>query len=63
MAESLPLFDRSVTARQEKALLATGSDEVIKALDEIYPDTLTPREALELLYRLKEMRAAKAGKR
>ena len=63
MNESLPLFDRSVIARQEKALLVTASDEVIKALDEIYPDTLTPREALELLYRLKEMRAAKAGER
>ena len=63
MNESLPLFDRAVTARQEKALLVTASDEVIKALDEIYPDTLTPREALELLYRLKEMRAAKAGER
>ena len=63
MNESLPLFDRAATAGQEKAVSAAAPDKVIEALDEIHPDALTPREALELLYRLKEMRAAKAGER
>ena len=63
MNESLPLFDRAVTAGQEKTVFAAGADKVIEALDEIHPDALTPREALELLYRLKEMQAAKVGER
>ncbi|MGB1177402.1 MAG: MutS-related protein, partial [Candidatus Puniceispirillaceae bacterium] len=63
MNESLPLFDRAATAGQEKAVSAAAPDKVIEALDEIHPDALTPREALELLYSLKEMRAAKAGER
>ena len=63
MNESLPLFDRAATAGQEKDVSAAAPDKVIEALDEIHPDALTPREALELLYRLKEMRAANAGER
>jgi DNA mismatch repair protein MutS len=63
MNESLPLFDRAATDGQEKAVSAAVPGKVIEALDEIHPDALTPREALELLYRLKEMRAANAGER
>jgi DNA mismatch repair protein MutS len=63
MNESLPLFDRAASPGQEKAVSAVAPDKLIDALDEIYPDALTPREALELLYRLKEMWAAKAGER
>ena len=31
------------------------SDALREALDKVNPDTLTPREALELLYRLKKL--------
>jgi DNA mismatch repair protein MutS len=34
-----------------------GSDPLADALDEIEPDSLTPRQALEQLYRLKRMAA------
>ncbi len=60
MNDSLPLFERVAITDQQKA---SAPEKVIDALDEIYPDALTPREALELLYMLKEMRAAKAGDR
>jgi DNA mismatch repair protein MutS len=46
--DDLPLF--AVTAEPEQA-----PDPVSKALAEIEPDSLTPREALETLYRLKRM--------
>ena len=31
-------------------------DEIGAALDEIQPDSLTPRDALDMLYRLKALR-------
>jgi hypothetical protein len=31
-------------------------DEIGAALDEMQPDSLTPREALDMLYRLKALR-------
>ena len=63
MSDSLPLFDRVKTNGQQKALSAVALDKVIETLDEIHPDALTPREALEMIYRLKEMRAAKVWER
>jgi DNA mismatch repair protein MutS len=33
-----------------------GLSPVDKALDDIHPDELTPRQALEALYRLKQLR-------
>ena len=46
---SLPLFDEKYEAPLDAALLL---------LDEIEPDELTPRQALELLYKLKQTRKA-----
>jgi DNA mismatch repair protein MutS len=48
--DDLPLF--AATAEAEHAL-----DPIAAALDEIDPDRLTPREALEQLYRLKRLGA------
>ena len=63
MNDALPLFESALNVRQEKAASTNASNPVIDALDDIHPDALTPREALELLYMLKELRAAKAGER
>ena len=46
--DDLPLF---AAATQEEA----APDPLRSALDEVEPDTLTPREALELVYRLKRL--------
>ena len=60
MDDALPLFESVANVWQEKAVSTNASNLVINALDDIHPDALTPREALELLYMLKELRAAKA---
>jgi DNA mismatch repair protein MutS len=51
LAEDLPLF----SAARPKGGAAPKDSAVEKALSEVQPDALTPREALELLYRLKAM--------
>ena len=51
LADDLPLF----SAARPKSAVASKESEVEKALATIEPDALTPREALELLYRLKSM--------
>jgi DNA mismatch repair protein MutS len=52
--DDLPLF--AAVPREEPA-----SDPVHDALAEIEPDTLAPREALELIYRLKRLQAEREG--
>ncbi|MAJ93002.1 MAG: DNA mismatch repair protein MutS, partial [Rhodospirillaceae bacterium TMED63] len=49
LADDLPLFSASVT----EAPAAAAPSAVEEALGDINPDELSPREALELLYRLK----------
>jgi DNA mismatch repair protein MutS len=51
LIDDLPLF--AATARAEQA----ASDPVAEALDVLRPDELSPKEALEALYRLKALRA------
>ncbi|HLJ22244.1 MAG TPA: DNA mismatch repair protein MutS [Stellaceae bacterium] len=51
LAEDLPLF----SVARPKSVAAARDSQVEKALAEIHPDALTPREALELLYKLKSM--------
>jgi DNA mismatch repair protein MutS len=54
LADDLPLF--AAAARQAQApTMSAGPSAVEVALTEIDPDALTPREALETLYRLKGM--------
>jgi DNA mismatch repair protein MutS len=54
LVDDLPLF--SVAARRETTS-QKPSDALARALDEIHPDEMTPREALEALYRLKNLKA------
>jgi DNA mismatch repair protein MutS len=49
LADDLPLFNR------EAEPAAPASSEVEKALGEVSPDELTPKQALEVLYRLKRL--------
>ncbi|HYC15103.1 MAG TPA: DNA mismatch repair protein MutS, partial [Stellaceae bacterium] len=51
LAEDLPLF----SAARPKGAAAPKASAVEKALGEVQPDALTPREALELIYRLKAL--------
>jgi DNA mismatch repair protein MutS len=51
LADDLPLF--SATAAKKTA--AAGPSPLVEALGEIEPDTLSPKDALELLYRLKAL--------
>ena len=51
LADDLPLF--AAAARQTAALSVPGPTPLAAALAEIDPDALTPRQALEALYRLK----------
>ena len=51
MADNLPLFDYQSKTLETPATL----DEIGAALDEMQPDSLTPREALDMLYRLKAL--------
>ena len=53
LIDDLPLFS---AARQKPA---AEPDPLTALLDTIVPDALSPREALEALYRLKEARARK----
>jgi DNA mismatch repair protein MutS len=50
----LGLFDRANPVPQESGELV-AADPLREALDEIEPDQVSPREALELLYRLKAL--------
>jgi DNA mismatch repair protein MutS len=51
---ALPLF-ASAAAAAEPDTTTPEPDKVTSALAEIDPDRLTPREALEALYRLKAL--------
>jgi DNA mismatch repair protein MutS len=57
LIDDLPLF--SAARRAEAAELAP--DPIAALLDTIRPDELSPREALEALYRLKAARAGGSG--
>ncbi|MFK4825174.1 DNA mismatch repair protein MutS [Paenochrobactrum sp. BZR 588] len=58
LIDDLPLF--SVVLKQETPKTQVQANELQHALDAIRPDDLSPREALEALYRLKEISLAKA---
>ena len=56
-AETLPLFASAPLTVEEDAADApvhsAAEDRLIALLEEVDPDSLTPREALDLVYRLK----------
>jgi DNA mismatch repair protein MutS len=57
LAEDLPLF--AALARREEAAAKPGSSPLEDALAALDPDDLTPRDALETIYRLKRLAAGK----
>ncbi len=56
----LPLFAAVANAKPEVAALAPAAAGVLAELAEIDPDRMAPKEALETLYRMREMLADKA---
>ena len=69
VADNLPLFDYKSDYAGDygdtggtKALAGTAMPSaVVDAVDAMLPDTLTPREAMDLLYELKSLRAKDKG--
>ena len=55
--DDLPLFSAAVKRAAEQEAAAAAIDPVTQALKDIDPDVLSPREALEALYRLKSISA------
>lgn len=53
LADDLPLF--SATKRPAASPQPAGKSELEKAMEDIQPDSLSPREALDLVYRLKSL--------
>ena len=54
LADDLPLFQATV---HHAAPARTGPSPLAKALAEVHPDELSPRDALEIIYRLKGLLA------
>lgn len=61
LIDELPLFASLAPATPSAAAVAGTPDPFSEALEEIDPDDMTPREALEALYRLKKLRADQDG--
>jgi DNA mismatch repair protein MutS len=55
LIDDLPLF--SAAARPLPAPVSLAADAVVKALADLHPDEMSPREALEALYALKLLAA------
>lgn len=54
LADDLPLFAQS-TAMPASSAVSTGPSPLEAALDDVHPDEMTPKEALELMYQLKRL--------
>ena len=52
LAEDLPLFANLASASPPKAVVPSEAEEELRSLN---PDDLTPRQALEMLYRLRAL--------
>ncbi|ODA67882.1 DNA mismatch repair protein MutS [Methyloligella halotolerans] len=50
LADDLPLFSAAAAQAEE-----TGASPLEEAVDQLHPDGMTPREALEALYKLKDL--------
>ena len=55
LIDDLPLFAAIPAPAPGAAQAGTGSDPLAEALEDLAPDDMTPREALEALYRLKSL--------
>ena len=60
LADDLPLFAATVAA--DRSSPSPAPPAVVAALEEVAADDLTPREALELLYRLKALAGGDEGR-
>ncbi|MCW3474483.1 DNA mismatch repair protein MutS, partial [Limobrevibacterium gyesilva] len=60
-AAALPLFAAAASAAEADPSPDLPPDPLAEALDAVDPDRLTPREALDTLYRLKSLRPVAAG--
>jgi len=56
MIDELPLFSATPAST---SVVASGPSELEQALADIHPDDLRPIEALQLLYKLKELKRDK----
>jgi DNA mismatch repair protein MutS len=59
LIDDLPLF--SAAARPAPPPVDPAAEVILKALAELSPDEMTPREALEALYALKQLVAKKGA--
>ncbi len=55
LADDLPLFQVSVAAAAPT--VSSGPSPLVQALGDVHPDELSPRDALEIIYRLKGLLA------
>ncbi|MCL7997156.1 DNA mismatch repair protein MutS [Brucella sp. 21LCYQ03] len=55
LIDDLPLFSVVLKQEKPKPQVSAKDSELSKAVADISPDELTPREALELIYKLKEL--------
>jgi len=55
LADDLPLFNVTVKRQPAPAKADPKAEALAKALNELHPDEMTPKEALEAIYRLKEL--------
>jgi DNA mismatch repair protein MutS len=53
IAEDLPLFSKNLT--QKPVTKVNYNSELTKKISSIYPDEISPNEALQILYDLKEI--------
>ena len=58
LVDDLPLFSTHIN---QSVTVDAGHSPVLDLLDETFPDELTPREALELLYRIKALHGGAAN--
>ena len=61
LAADLPLFDPTLQAAPQRGASAAQADQLRDRLREVNPDMLAPRDALELLYELRELLEPDAG--
>ncbi len=55
LIDDLPLFSVLLQQEKPKPQVQMKDSELVKAVSAISPDELTPREALDLIYKLKEL--------
>ena len=53
LGEDLPLFSQNLTDKTSNQL--NRNSELSEKIESIYPDQISPNEALQLLYQLKEI--------